>query len=129
MSHTDILKAIFTKVSSIVGLPQIIFPNVGSSPIGEYIQVFIIPAQTVQETYTTGLYKFGIIQINIVTADKIGEIKASTYADIILTALKNSTVISGGLKVAKPPYASTGMNDGLGHYVLPVTIPYKILDN
>lgn len=129
MTRTDILKAIYTKLSTVTGLPQIVYPNVAVTPAGDYLKVFVMPAETLIEIFDGGVFKYGIIQINCVTPDKIGEIKAAEYADKILYAFKNGTIISGGLKVHKPSYVSMGMNDGAGKYIIPVTIRYRILDS
>jgi len=126
MTTETILTSVFTKLSTISGLPKIFYPNITYTTIPyEYIAVYVIPAPTESISIDGCEYQYGIIQIDAVTLDGIGAINASKLADKIITAFKVGTVIATGLTVNKPSYASGGMNDGSGHYKIAVTIRYK----
>lgn len=126
MTHDALLTAIYTKLGTISGLPAIFYPNVKRPATipSEYVAVYTIPAPTETKTIDGVEYQYGIIQIDCVTLSSVGEIKASQLAQKILTAFKNGTVISGGLRVHKPSYASGGMQMD-GHYKIPVTVRYQ----
>ena len=68
----------------------------------------------------------GLIQIDCVTLDSMGALRASEIAKIIINAFKRGTVING-IRIDRTPYASQGFNDGSGHYKIPVTIAYNFL--
>ena len=126
MTNETILTSVFTKLSTISGLPKIFYPNVSYTTVpSEYIAVYVIPAPTENASIDGCEYQYGIIQIDAVTLDGVGAINASKLADKIITAFKVGTVIATGLTVHKPSYASGGMNTGDGHYKVPVTIRYK----
>ena len=126
MTNETILTSVFTKLSTISGLPKIFYPNITYTTIpSEYIAVYVIPAPTESISIDGCEYQYGIIQIDAVTLDGIGAINTSKLADKIITAFKVGTVITTGLTVHKPSYASGGMNDASGHYKVPVTIRYK----
>lgn len=128
MTHDDILKSVYLKVSNTAGLPTIFYPNVNYTTTPDnYVRVTVIPAPTFDATIDDGLYQYGVIQIDCVTRDGIGEIKAAEYSQIVMSAFKRGTIISGGLKVNRPPYASAGLV-GSGKYSIPVTIPYSNYD-
>jgi len=126
MTNETILTSVFTKLSTISGLPKIFYPNITYTTIpSEYIAMYVIPAPTENASIDGCEYQYGIIQIDCITLDGIGAINASKLADKIITAFKVGTVITAGLTVHKPSYASGGMNTGDGHYKVPVTIRYK----
>jgi len=126
MTTETILTSIFTKISTISGLPKVFYPNVGYTTVpAEYMAVYVIPAPTENASIDGCEYQYGIIQIDAVSLDGVGAINASKLADKIITAFKVGTVIATGLTVNKPSYASGGMNDGSGHYKIPITIRYK----
>lgn len=127
MTHTQILSSIYDKLLLVNGLPPIAFPNRDFTPNGDYVAVYVLPAKTNTSTYSYGKYQYGIIQIDCVVTEDVGEIKASQYADIIMEAFKIGTKISGDLKVYQHPYASAGMQLPNGYYKIPVDIPYKLL--
>ena len=129
MTHESILNAVFTKLSTISGLPKIFYPNVSYIVIPtEYMAVYVIPAPTESVTIDGCEYQYGIIQIDAVTLDGVGAIKSAQLAEKIIAAFRVGTVIATGLKVHKPSYASVGMNDGAGHYKVPITIRYQCYD-
>lgn len=125
MTHAALLTAIYTKIGTIAGLPAIAYPNVNFTPTGDYVAAYVLPAETVNECIDGGIYKSGVIQIDCVTADKVGELKAARYADLIISAFPVGTVITAGVTVNRPTYASGGMATGDGHYKIPVTIRYR----
>jgi hypothetical protein len=127
MTNEAILNAVFTKLASLGGLPQILYPNRKySTPPTEYIAVSVMPIPTATYSFDYGELKSGLIQCNVVVPVDVGAIKGAQIADKIITALKNGTVISGELKVSKPPYASSGIVDGAS-YIVPVTIQYRVV--
>lgn len=128
MTHTALLTAIYTKVGGLVGLPSIAYPNINFNPSGDYVAVYTLPAETVNETIDGLVYKSGIIQVDCVTADKVGEIKAAQYADLVLAAFPVGTVITTGVIVNRPTFVSRGLNTGDGHYKIPVTIQYRAIE-
>jgi len=126
MTNESILNAVFTKLSTVSGLPKIFYPNISVVSIpAEYMAVYVIPAPTESVTIDGCEYQYGLIQIDAVVLDGVGAIKASQLADKIIAAFKVGTVITAGLTVNKPSYISAGMNDGSGHYKIPVTIRYQ----
>ena len=129
MTHDSILTSTFSKLATISGLPKIFYPNISYTVIpDEYMAVYIIPAPTESVTIDGCEYQYGIIQIDAVVLDGVGAIKASQLADKIISAFKVGTVITEGLTVNKPSYASGGMNTGDGHYKIPITIRYQSYD-
>jgi len=129
MTHDTILSSVFAKLGTISGLPKVFFPNISYTTIpSEYIAVYIIPAPTESVTIDGVEYQYGIIQIDAVTLDSVGAIKSAQLAEKIISAFRVGTVIATGLKVHKPSYASIGMNDGAGHYKVPITIRYQCYD-
>lgn len=129
MTHDALLTSIYTKLLSISGLPKIIPPNrksedIVTNPSDDYIQAFVIPAPTETKTIDGVEYQYGFFQVDCVTTVNKGEIKIAAIAQKILTSFKNGTVISGGLRVHKPSYASGGMQMD-GHYKIPVTVRYQ----
>ena len=131
MSHTEILTAIYTKISTIPNIGTVLYPNrkYPNSTMtvlpDSYVQVYVMPVPSATATFDGGITQSGLIQCDCVIKVDIGEIKAAQMADIILSALKNGTVISGNLRVNKPPYASGGIVVGNGTYKIPVTIQYR----
>lgn len=126
MTYEAILTAVFTKLSTVSGLPKIMYPNINNVSVpDEYIAVYSIPTATENLTIDGKEYQYGLVQVDCVVRANIGEIKAAQIADKIINAFKVGTVIASGLKVNKPSYASAGLNTGDGHYKIPVTIRYQ----
>lgn len=129
MTHNAILSAIYTKLSSVAGIPTVLYPNITyATPPEEYLRVAVMPLPTETVTYDNGELQYGLFQVDCVTRDGIGEIKAAEYAELIISSFKNGTVISGGLKVTRAPFAGAGFNNGAGRYVIPVTVRYSNLN-
>ena len=131
MTHELLLTSVFTKISSISGLPTVLFPNrkypnstMTTMPT-EYVRVNVIPIPSSTYTLGNGVLQAGIIQCSIVIPSDLGEIKAAQIADKIIAGLPNGTVISSELIVNRPPYVSGGINMDNGAYMMPVTIQYK----
>lgn len=128
MTHSSLLDSIYTKISGIAGLPTILYPNRKyTTPPSEYVSINVMPIPTATATFDGGILQSGLIQCSIVVPVDIGEIKAAGYADIIIAALPNTTVISDNLKVSRPTYASGGIVMDNGSYMMPVTIQYGTL--
>lgn len=130
MTQTEILTAIYTKLSGITGLPQKIYQNVKAPATieAEYLEIYIMPLPSENQAFSGIERKSGLIQINIVVEVEKGTIRPAQIADLILTAFKQGTVISSGLKVSRPSYVSAGIIDGV-RYVVPVTIKYQNLSS
>lgn len=124
MTQTEIITAIFTKVSSTPNLPQKVYENVPTDASGEYLEIFLMPLPNQVQTFSGGELKSGLVQINVVVPTKSGIMRANEIVDILLEAFKNGTKISEHLRVSKPSYASSGIIDEL-RYVVPVTIQYQ----
>lgn len=126
MTYEAILTAVFTKLSTVSGLPKIMYPNINNVTIpDEYIAVYVIPAATENMTIDGKEYQFGLLQIDCVVRANVGEIKAAQIADKIINAFKVGTIVASGLTINKPSYASAGLNTGDGHYKIPVTVRYQ----
>ncbi len=130
MTHEAILTAIFTKLSATANLPQKIYENVKPPAViaSEYLEVFMLPLPSENQAFGGVERKSGLIQVNVVVGLEKGTIRPAQIADLILTAFKQGTVISSGLKVSRPSYVSQGIKDGV-RYVVPVTIQYQNLSN
>lgn len=128
MTYEAIYTAILTKLSATTGLPQKIYENVKPPTTieSEYLEIYIMPLPSNSYTFNYGEYKSGLIQINVVVELYKGTIRPAQIADLIIVAFKNGTVITAGLKVSKPSYASAGMIDDV-RYIVPVTIQYENL--
>ena len=127
MLPDELLNNVFTYLKSVGGLPKIFYPNINYTTIpSEYIIVNIMPIEPddigIKEVTMNG----GLIQIDCVTLDGMGALRASEIAKIIINAFKRGTVISG-IRIDRTSYASQGFNDGAGHYKIPVTIAYNFL--
>lgn len=128
MTQTEMLTAIYTKLSGTAGLPQKIYQNVKAPATldGEYLEIFVMPLPSENQAFGGVERKSGLIQVNVVVGLEKGTIRPAQIADLILTAFKQGTVISSGLKVSRPSYVSQGIKDGV-RYVVPVTIQYQNL--
>ena len=128
MTQTEILTAIYTKLSTTAGLPQKIYQNVKAPTTieAEYLEVFVMPLPSENQAFGGVERKSGLIQINVVVGIEKGTIRPAQIADLILAAFKQGTVIATGLKVSRPSYVSAGIKDGV-RYVVPVTIQYQNL--
>ena len=126
MTQTQIITAIYTKVSSTPHLPQKVYENVPTDASGEYLEIFLMPLPNLVQTFNGGELKSGLIQINVVVPTKTGIIRANEIVDMLLAAFKNGTNISEHLRVSRPSYASSGITDDI-RYIVPVTIQYKNL--
>ena len=138
MNQSDILTAIYTKLSSTANLPQKIYQNVKAPATmeSEYLEIFVMPLPIENQAFGGVENKSGLIQINVVVALEKGTIRPAQIADLILAAFKQGTVISSGLKVSRPSYVSAGImsNQAVGinadnRYILPVTIRYQNLSS
>lgn len=131
MTHTEILTAIYTKLSTATRLPAIAYPNVAfdTTNKSEWLQVFIMPLPTETFSFGAGKDKGGLIQINCVVKINVGELAASRIADKILELFPIKSNIATGLKVDKEPYASAGMKIDDNLYVIAVTVTYRLLEN
>lgn len=129
MNHDELLSSIYSYLSTRSGLPTILYPNIDITTIpDEYLEVYIIPATPDNLGVKSVTWYRGIIQINAVTLNGIGEVRASQIVSLIIEAFKRNTVISGlNIRIDEQPYASGGFSDGNGHYKIPVTIPYNKL--
>lgn len=130
MTQTEILTAIFTKISGISTIPQKIYQNVKAPTTmeSEYLEIFVLPLPSENQAFSGVERKSGLIQINVVVALEKGTIRPAQIADLILAAFKQGTVIATGLKVSRPSYVSAGIKDGV-RYVVPVTIQYQNLSS
>ena len=109
---------------------ELIYQNVKalSTMESEYLEIFVMPLPIENQAFGYVERKSGLIQINVVVALEKGTIRPAQIADKILTAFKQGTVISAGLKVSRPSYVSAGIKDGV-RYVVPVTIQYQNLSS
>ena len=124
MTQTEIITAIYTKISSTPNLPQKVYENVPTDASGEYLEVFLMPLPNQTQTFNGGELKSGLVQINVVVPTKTGTIRAAEVVDLLLETFKNGTKITEHLKVSRPSYASSGITDEL-RYIIPVTIQYQ----
>jgi hypothetical protein len=126
MAHDTFLRAVYAYAESISGLPDIFYPNVNQGTIpSEYLKINVMPVPTATIGVKTVKIRSGLIQITVVTKDNIGELRAATIAQLVMTAFARGTTLSDGTRISKEPYASAGFNDGKGHYHMPVTIQYE----
>lgn len=128
MTHSILLESIYTKVDSIPNIPQVLKPNIIYDKLpNECVRISVMPIPTATATFDGGIMQSGLIQLDCITEGDKGELYASEIADKIINALLNTTVISGNLRVNRPPYASGGFNLDNGSYAIPVTVQYKTL--
>jgi len=127
MNQTQLLESIFTYVSTISNIPKVFYPNVKQTNIpDEYVIINVIPTKPDDIGLRQVTMNTGLIQIDVMTLDSIGEIRASEIAQLIINAFPRNTVIPTSLiRIDKTPYASMGLSDGNGHYKVPVTIEYN----
>jgi hypothetical protein len=128
MTHTQVLTDIYTKISSISGLPTVLYPNrkYTTTP-NEFIRVSVMPLKSLNATIDGGILLGGLIQFDCVVLADGGEIKAAQIADRVIAAFGVGSKIGDTLKVIKPSYTSGGMSYNDSHYVIAVTAEYKAL--
>ena len=129
MTNTKLLTSIYDYLGTISNIPKLLYPNIEYSSLpDEYIRVFVMNATPDDIGVKNISMKSGIIQCNVTIKESIGEIKASEIADLIIASFPRNTVIpTSKIRIDKTPYASQGINDGSGWYIMPVTIEYNKL--
>ena len=131
MKQNELLKAVFTYLETIVGIPDINYPNIEyNTPTTDHLNVFVLN----NTPQTIGLSRIawyeGIIQIDSVVEHGKGEIKAATNAQAVIDAFAVGTILTNGttsIRIDSTPYASAGIMRDDGWYFIPVTIPYNMV--
>lgn len=126
MSHETLLTSIFTYLSNVVDLPDIVYPNIKESDLpDEHLRISVMPTKPSDYGIKNIKQDYGLIQVSVFIKVNIGEIRAAQIADKVLEAFKRNTVIpTSNIRVDRTPYASGGMVED-NYYVIPVTIEYN----
>ena len=126
---TTINAMFFELVLTAASPATVAMPNVGFDPgaLSTYYEVFLVPGRkSAMDMDSTNIQR-GFCQVSCFVREKIGEVKAVTMAEKIITAFPRGTKFSSNglaVEIVQPAYYSQGFLTDNGWYVVPVTIPY-----
>ena len=131
MKQDELLNAVYNYMGTIIGLPDINYPNIEySTPTGDHLNVFVLNSTPDTIGIARIIWYSGFIQIDSVVEHGVGEVKAATNAQAVMDAFPIGTVLTNGttsIRVDDAPYASAGIVRDDGWYSIPITIPYNSL--
>ena len=120
----------FEAVSLAANGTPVAYPNVPYDGNEPYFSVDIMPTKAFAMGIANTNRQGGICQVSCFIRDGIGEIQALAMAKTIIDAFGRGTVLSDGtttVRIDDPVWASAGLQNGSGWYMIPVSIPYYII--
>ena len=129
MKQNELLLAVYNYMETIVGIPDINYPNIEyTTPAGDHLNIFVMNGTPDTIGIARIIWYSGFIQIDSVVEHGKGEVKAAVNAQKVIDAFPVGTVLSEGttsVRIDDAPYASAGIVRDDGWYSIPITIPYN----
>lgn len=92
MALSDIKTALFNRLESLVGLPDIFYPNISADiPTTDYIRPDVLPATTDSIGVNNIDQERGVFQVSIFVEKGKGELEAARIGQIILDGFPRNT--------------------------------------
>ena len=126
MALSDIKRALYTQLASIVGLPVIHYPNIdGSDSVSDetFIVPSVLPATTTPVDLVATDNEIGIFQVLIYVKKGVGELAASDIGQLILDGFPRNLNLSD-VRINRIGTINTDYFDG-SRQVTPVSITYQ----
>jgi len=131
MKQDELLKAVYTYMETIIGIPDINYPNIEyDPPLGDHLNIFVMNATPDTIGISRISWYSGFIQVDAVVEHGKGEVKAAAIAQDVIDSFPIGTILTEGttkIRIDDTPYASGGITRDDGWYSIPVTIPYNSL--
>ena len=126
MALSDIKRALYTQLASIVGLPVIHYPNIdGSDSVSDetFIVPSVLPATTTPVDLVSTDNEIGIFQVLIYVKKGVGELAAADIGQLILDGFPRNLNLSD-VRINRIGTINTDYFDG-SRQVTPVSITYQ----
>ena len=123
MALNSIQTALYNKLESLAGLPEIFYPNIGGEPTGNYLVPFVLPANTEALGIRSTDRETGVFQVSIYVVKGSGELAASNIAKIILDGFPRNLDLTD-VRIDRTGSIGPAIEDGKWR-MLPVSITYN----